>query len=348
MLSSYRSVTEIHSDLVNEYSQSLTKQLMKYLKSQSEELWPETDSGVNTLTTIALICIIEKLVTEESEARRYVFVDPLLELNNWYSDEEKKEDSELLDSFAVRKHMICGFEIESDDYELTSADYGTLFAQQLSQAWLDTDLNEEINQICMKLVAPFVDSVKALRLTYVDTLEKAGFFFNVIPSLNPDAQIAGNLLTNCAQEAIENINLILTDNPKISVTEDDLEKLRRDLMYYLLFQPTDRFRIDNQRKEVLRDFAIFVAKYEYDESLTMHQIIIEESKAFDTVIMESLPDLEEMVEDDEEVRVIGDLFDMFDSFRYFREKIGKKLFAQIFETFLASFRTHLKVPMTVH
>jgi hypothetical protein len=347
MLSSYRSVTEIHSDLVNEYSQSLTKQLMKFLKSQSKELWPETDSGISSITAISLICIIEKLVVDESEASKYVFIDPLLELNNWYS-EETVQENEVQDSFALREYIINAFEIKGDDCELTSADYGTMLASQMSQAWMDTLLNEEINQICMKLVAPFVESVKALRLTYVDTLEKAGFFFNVIPSLNPDAQIAGNLLTNCAQEAIANINPILADGPKISVTEDDLEKLRRELMYYLLFQPTDRFRIDNQRKEVLRDFAIFVAKYEYDESKTMHQVIIEESKAFDTVIMESLPNLEEMVEDDEEVRVIGELFDMFDSFSYFRGKIGKKLFDQIFGTFLASFETHLRVPLTVH
>ena len=352
ILINYKSINEIHAELLLETSNSVRLELMDYLKAQSAEVCPSLEFGVYGFIQMSLTCITEKLVAGNSRLRRQVFIDPHIEVfNEWLRVNEVDYRTDDQDGFALRNHLLPYFEAKSDGCGQCAVEYSEVTAQLLSQVCEQTTeiaVNKEILNICRKHIEPFVERIKDLEPTYSSLIEEAGIVFDFVPNLSLDAQIMAMMLNNNSQHAIDNLVASCNHHPEITLSEEDIQKFRRDLMYYFLFGLTDPSTINHPSDNIFSDFAIALTKWGYENNSIMHQAIVEEIKAYGTWIQELQPDLEARTRRTDRDYVTEGLFKIFDSFSSMRDKVGSDLFDKIFCDYITSFETPDTDQIIVH
>jgi len=335
LLQNYRTINQIHADYIYECTNAIKLEIEKYLGSQPRDVDVNLEFGVYGTTQMYLICMVEMLVADDSQEKKEALIDPLLKFFDlWLDQNDMYRATDVHDSSVLRRQFLKDFKIDKEDSGPCAEYYSSVMSESLSELCMDKELDEEINQICRKHVGPFIERIKTLKPTYEDIFKESGYAFNVVPSLNPDAQIAAISFSDSSEKAIDTLIALCNNKPDIILLEDDIKLFGRELMYYLLFS---YIRVINNvsKDEMLRDFSIVVTKWKYESSPEMHTVLSEEIKAYDSMVTELGPEVGARIEEIEDgIYLQKDLFELFDSFRIIQRKVGVDLFYKVFYEFL--------------
>lgn len=274
---------------ISQYWKPMVESIKDYLTLNPDQ-YSDINARIQLIVLFCMIYIIEKLFVVDNDQSREAYVHPLLgSIGSDTEDEITAEFTETVhsDYNAIRDH----FEEESDGKELEPHEYGTLLANALSLVALDKPADAGFTKICTDHVTGFVDAARKHQSDINRYMEKSGIYVHGIPGVAIEPQVAGTVVMDCANQAIDVFKAISAAHPKIIITATESEDLRRELMYYLLPMMTNHFcgqDRTSEREAFLHDVAAFIAERQYKGKKKMQQRIRRECIDYDPVLSQVL------------------------------------------------------------
>lgn len=333
-------ITSINVQQLNSvtlYWETLVKSVKKYFKQHSKEQ-PEGDLPLQLSVIFFLIYILEKTYFEDYPCSREVLLNPLLDS---IEDESKDVGTVKMSEKNRRSYQTIRdhLEEETDGKKLQPHEYGACFADGIATWEVEKSTEPEFRKLCAEQISAFINHAQIPQWAVRWLNGDDGFAIDTIPGFDFETQLDANAVIHSANQAIGALKAILSANPEISISPDEIEELRRSMIYQLLLTITVRYDVPSQnaeRRAFLQNVSAFITQFQYGGDKQILRKIQKECVDYDPVLghtmkmkFDSCATLNKPLPWIEALGAIANL----------RDRMGEDLFEPIWKTLWTSFST---------